>query len=116
MSTGVRGSNWVASFAGGRISVQLTFEDTDSDINTLRFEDLFTRRVEFEEAFGAPIEWEPREGLKSTRIAIYSPEQCDVSNSNKWAEWVDWLIDNSIRLRAAVATVGGVPLPNGIID
>ena len=58
----------------------------------------------------------PREGVKSTRIANYSPEQCDVGERKKWAEWVDWLIDNRIRLRAAVATIGGVPLPNGAID
>lgn len=116
MSTGFRGANWVATFTGGRLAVQLMFEDADSDLNSARFEALLGHRTELEEAFGGPIEWEPREGLKHTRIAVYSPEPCDVSDGNNWAEWVDWFIGQNINLRAAVAAAGGVPLPNGNID
>ncbi|KAA1400451.1 DUF4268 domain-containing protein [Aeromicrobium ginsengisoli] len=110
MSAGVKGANWVATFTGRRLAVQLSFEDPDSDLNSARFEALLTRRVELEEAFGASIQWEPREGLKSTRIAVYSDDECDVSDRAHWPDYVDWLIRQGIRLRSAVASVGGVPL------
>lgn len=108
MSAGISGVNWASSFSLDGLAVMLTFEGPDADLNTTRFEYLFARKKEMEDAYGARLSWEPREGLKSSRITAYAGK-CDVAETANWDAWIDWLITTGERMRAALSAVGGVP-------
>lgn len=108
MSAGAPGVNWVSTFSVRGLAVQLTFEDSNRDLNQNRFEELRERRTEFEASYGGPLEWEQRDGLKSTRVsAITLP--CNVIETENWDSWIDWLIQTGAKMRAALEAVGGVP-------
>lgn len=113
MSAGVSGVNWISSFSQSGLSVQLVFETSDRELNVARLEALATRKGEVEEAFGAPLTWETREGLKSSKVAAYT-DVADVSRVDEWDGWIDWLITTGEQMRIALAAGGGVPLPGGL--
>lgn len=115
MSAGVAGVNWSFTFSVEGLAVQLIFEDADRDLNTARFEQLLARRAAMEAAFGAPLVWEPREGLKSTRVSAYS-DPADVAQVEHWDRWIDWLVATGARMRAALNAAGGVPSRPGAAD
>jgi hypothetical protein len=108
MSAGVRDVNWLAYFVTGRVSVQIEFVDSDPRVNLARLEMLQQHGEAIETHFGAVLSWEPREGQKGTRLAFYG-ELADVLDRDKWDEWIEWYIDVLHRLRAAIASVGGIP-------
>lgn len=62
-----------------------------------------------ETAFGGPLTWEPKEGMKATKISSYT-EVADVAQQEHWDAWIDWMISTSVKMRAAVDAVGGIPL------
>lgn len=108
MTAGVASTNWIFTFQGGRIGVQLEFVHPDPEVNLLRFHELSTRREQLEGAFGGSIEWEPCEGKKLTRIAVYG-EPADIADETRWDTWIEWLITTGLALRTAVADAGGIP-------
>lgn len=108
MSAGLPSVNWVYTFNSKGLGVQLEFVATDAELNDARFRALERRRLEMEAAFGEPLSWEPMAGYKATRVATYG-ELAEVTDSERWDEWVDWLISTGARFRSALQTVGGVP-------
>ena len=113
MSAGVSGVNWVSTFSQSGLGLQLVFESHDRDLNLARLEAVAEQKAVFESAFGGPLAWESRDGLKSTRIAAYT-EVADVAQTDRWDAWIDWLIEIGVRMRKALVAVGGVPLRNGL--
>lgn len=109
MSAGAPSVNWCSTFSTQGLAVQLIFEDADRDLNTARFESLAVHKVKMESTFGGSLSWEPREGLKSTRVAVYT-DPCNVANRDRWDEWIAWLITNGQRMREALGAVGGIPI------
>lgn len=112
MSAGVSGVNWTSTFSMDGLGVQLVFEAPDGELNTTRFEELLARRAEMEEAFGEALTWEPRLGLKSTRVSAYT-DPCNVADVARWDTAIDWLLATGAKLRTALAAVGGVPHGRG---
>lgn len=113
MSAGVGGVNWISTFSQVGLGVQLVFEHQDRDLNVARFEALLAQRSAIEATYDAPLAWEARDGLKSTRLAAYA-EVADVALTDQWDAWIDWLIATGVKMRAAIASTGGVPLPGGL--
>lgn len=111
MTAGVANANWIFTFQGGRIGVQLEFVHPDPEVNLLRFRELAERREAIEATYGGAIEWEPCEGRKLTRIGVYG-EPADISDEEQWDAWIEWLIATGLSLRTAVAATGGVPTAN----
>ncbi len=113
MSAGVSGVNWISSFSQSGLSVQLVFESPDRALNVARLDALEDHKAAVEDTFGAPLSWETRDGLKSSKLAAYT-EVADVAQTDQWDSWIDWLITTGERMRAALAAGRGVPLPAGI--
>lgn len=108
MSAGVAGVNWVSTFSQTGLGVQLVFEHPDRELNVSRFEKLALNRSAIEEAFGQSLNWEAREGLKSTKVSAYA-DVADVVDVARWDEWIDWLITTGEKMRGALAAGGGIP-------
>jgi hypothetical protein len=113
MSAGISGANWIFTFSTLGLGVGLTFEDRDPILNQARFDALAQKKDPIEQTYGCPLTWEPREGLKSTRLAAYT-DVADVADQSSWDAWLDWLISTSVKMRTALQVAGGVPLPNGL--
>jgi hypothetical protein len=109
MSAGVSNVNWIFTFNSKGLGVQLEFVASDPELNMARFRAVEEHRAEVEAAFGAPLSWEPMEGYKATRVATYG-ELAEVTQTERWGEWIDWLIGTGERFRAALQAVGGIPL------
>jgi len=108
LPTGVTDALYTVYFTRRGLSSELYFEASDGDLNTARFEALSAVRDEFEDAYGAALEWQPMAGRKAARIAEYLPG-ADVAREKDWQNYLDWLVDRQHRLRQAVEMVGGVP-------
>lgn len=111
MSAGTPGVSWTFAFNSRCIAVLLEFLDRDPEVNTRRFEALYARKEEFENALGRPVAWEAKESVKSTRLVALG-EGADVSDRDSWDSWTTWLIQTGERMRAALAAVGGIPPAN----
>ncbi len=78
------------------------------------FEQLAAMKDEIEASYGAPLVWEDLPGKRACRIADYG--QGDVSNGDRFDEYVDWFFDTGTRLRAAIGAaakrLAKVPAPS----
>lgn len=108
ISAGVSGATYSTGFTRRGLLSELYFEDPDPALNSARFEHLLARRVDFERAYGGPIEWDPMEGRKASRVGEYL-SGADITAETEWHSYLAWFLDRQQRLRSAVAAVGGVP-------
>jgi len=71
------------------------------------YEYLESRRSEIEERFeGAePLEWEPMEGRRASRISVYFPDSIRVREEDKWPAAQKWAVSTLRQLRSAVDLV-----------
>jgi hypothetical protein len=70
--TGISGIGYGTTFASGeRLRVQLKIDVGDADSNTAILNALAADKEQIGEKFGAPLEWEPLEGRRACRIAVY---------------------------------------------
>jgi hypothetical protein len=78
------------------------------------FEQLAAMKDEIEASYGAPLVWEDLPGKRACRIADYG--QGDVSNGDRFDEYVDWFFDTGIRLRTAIGAaakrLAKIPAPS----
>lgn len=102
-------SNYTSSFGGAGLGLVLEFIDSDADVNTNRYDALIANKAEMEAAFGGPLAWEELDGRKSARVGVYSAG-ANIAETDRWNEYIEWLIDAGERLRAAVNAAGGVPV------
>jgi len=91
------------------LSAWIYFGSPDPALNAMRFQALQQVQDRFEAALGGSAVWDPMDGRKATRIGVESafPTVTDV---DRWPAMSDWLVDANIRLRAALAAAGGVPV------
>jgi len=98
-ASGTAGVAYDIAFAEQRkFRVGLRIRVGDRPITTLAFEHLRTRAAEFESQFGETLEWEPREGRRSARVAVYRPGSID-EPSEVQEELVHWAIDRLLRFK-----------------
>lgn len=113
-SVGLGGVVLSMAWVSGSLVAQLYFESPDADLNQARFDWLHERREEFEAVLGAAAVWDQMSGRKAARIVVTSPFD-DVDDVESWPETTTWLIDHQIRLREALAKVGGVAALRSVI-
>jgi len=90
------------SFAtGSRLRCELYIDTGSQDTTKSLFDRLVEDRTEIETAFGNPLTWERLDERRASRIADYSTGNAD--NEAEYALYIDWFIDASQRLRAALA-------------
>lgn len=107
MSAGISGVNWTAAFTRAGLSVVLEFIGPDADENTRRFEALYAHSAAFNGAFGGPLLWDALDGRKSCRVQALHEGYKDVLEQSEWEAWVDWFITTEVKMREALASVGG---------
>jgi Domain of unknown function (DUF4268) len=94
-----------SSFArGDRLRHELYINTGDGDRNDEIFEYLRDRLEQIEVAYGQPLMWEVLPEKQASRIAEYK-DGCTVADAERWDEYIDWFLDASTRLRAALAVV-----------
>jgi hypothetical protein len=113
------GQSWVNTTAGiggavismawtrAGLVIQVYFDSPDRDLNSSRFDALYARREPFEAALGQSPTWDEMEGRKAARIVITS-RFTDLADKDAWPQMIDWLIQQQIALRGALAAVGGI--------
>jgi hypothetical protein len=101
----IKGTTIDASFAsGGRLRHELYIDTLDGDQNIEllhRFED---QREALEAAYGRSLVYEELPGKRACRIADYKAG-ADVSDIDRYDEYVDWFFDAGARLRSALEAV-----------
>ncbi len=87
-----------------RLRAELYIDTGDGTENEAIFNHLFAQRETFESAYGRELEWESLPGKRASRIADYRPE-AEVSDEEHWDDYISWMIDAGVRMRAALAEV-----------
>lgn len=108
MPTGTSNVSYYCYFMGGRLGSEIDFEDPDPATNDARLRALEARKADIEAAYGGPLDWQEMKGRKATRIADYLPDSV-IDDTNRWEEYLTWLLERQRRLRRAITSVGGVP-------
>ena len=60
---------------------------------------LLEHRASIEAEFGAALEWEPLEGKKSARIALYRAGT--IEEAEEHAEYLSWCVEHLLKLKRA---------------
>ena len=103
----LQGTVYSVSFAQGRrLRIELYIDSgVGSDaFNLALFRSLQAERERMEEAGGEPLTFEEMSGRRAKRVAIYR-DDADVTESARYAEFIDWFFDALTRMRAAVAAL-----------
>jgi hypothetical protein len=93
-------------FAKSGLLSELHFEDRDPAVNEARFTAAQARKAELETAYGRALSFEPLVGNKGCRIGEYRPGA--IEQTEAWDEYIEWFMDAQVRMRKAVAAIGGV--------
>jgi Domain of unknown function (DUF4268) len=105
MKAPIKGCKFSQSFAQGhRLRHELYIDTGDADRNLEIFESLPSRKAEMEQAYGRPLTWEELPTRRACRVANYK-DGCDVTQEDRFEEYIDWFIDAGTRLRKALSTV-----------
>lgn len=98
-TSGVFGFRYALSFAqGGRIRAEIYIDTGDAETSEQAFELLKAEKAAVEAEFGEPLEWEPLEGRRACRIAIYRTGSIDESDDALF-EHRKWAIDRLLRFK-----------------
>jgi len=93
------------SFAtGSRLRHELYIDTGDADANTAALAHFRAHRAAMEAAYGQELQFEELVGKRACKIADYRAD-AEVADTDRHDEYIDWLVDAGVRLRAALATV-----------
>jgi hypothetical protein len=105
--TGSSGAVISMAWTRSELIVQIYFESPNADLNSSRFDALYSRREEFEAALGEAATWDEMDGRKAARIMLSSPFT-DLTDKDEWPQMIDWLVQKQIAVRRALTAVGGI--------
>lgn len=108
MTSGTAGATHYTSFTRQGLSSELVFEHPDPAVNMARLEALEEQESSINSTYGGVLEFQRLPNRKSTRIAEYLAD-ADVEHTDRWDEYLEWLLDRQTRLRTSLAAAGGVP-------
>ncbi|SDP11334.1 protein of unknown function [Klenkia soli] len=113
MTAGSAGLRWGVSFTNSPgVRSELYFGHSDGVENDRIYQRLARRAAEFETAFGGRLVWDPLPGKKACRVE--APQITgEVDDTERWPEFLDWMVDTQSRLRSALVSIGGV---NWLVD
>lgn len=98
------GPNYGLVFAQhGQLRVELYLDAVDPALVEDLYEQLRLRQAEIEARFGGPLSWEPLEGRRASRIAVYT--HGDVMDVDAHPGYIDWFIETAARFRRAIEAV-----------
>lgn len=100
-------AHYAMVFAKEGLRVEIYFSSNSREVNEANFARFEEQRTVFEEAFGAPLEWDRLDGKKACRISFNTPG--DLDDEQAWVEFVEWFVTNVLRLRTSVDRLGGMP-------
>ena len=60
---------------------------------------LLTQKAAIEKEIGSPLVWDPHPDNSDKTIALH--RQADIADRSKWPEYMDWLVDQTLRFRRA---------------
>lgn len=108
MTAGSAGLRWGVSYTNSPgVRSELYLGHPDGAENDRIFERLRSRAPELQEAYGGELVWDSLPGKKSCRLEV--PQLTgEVDETDRWPEFLDWMIATQERLRSAFAAVGGV--------
>jgi len=98
-SSGTSGFQYALSFAAGnKLRAEIYIDGWDQGKNTLAFEALQADRSALEHEFGESLVWEPLEGRRACRIAVYRPGSI-MDSSSSLDEYHLWAVDRLLRFK-----------------
>ena len=109
MPTGVSNVSWTVSYGQFGCRSELFFGHPDSSVNLARWSLLNDKKDALQAAFGdGALIFDELPNNKGCRIEtrLLGPK---IGDQEKWPEVRDWMIDTQERLRAAVASLAGIP-------
>lgn len=109
LPSGTSGARYVVSFRTKGMLSELFFHSEDPPINLARWQILASKRGEIERAFGQELIFDDLPHRKGCRIGIERTDAVAIEQRDAWPEFTAWFEDTQMRLRAAIAAVGGVP-------
>lgn len=109
LPSGTSGARYVVSFRTKGMLSELFFHSEDPAINHARWQILADKRADIEEAFGEPLVFDDLPHRKGCRIGVERTDGASIEKRADWPEFMEWFEDTQHRLRAAIASVGGVP-------
>ena len=97
-ASGISECRYVVTFTSdGRLRAELGIDSSKRELNKAIFDELFSRREEFDAAFGEPLEWDRLDQLRASRIAVYRPDSSIMAAPAE--ELRDWAIENLLRFK-----------------
>ncbi|MEZ8013713.1 DUF4268 domain-containing protein [Vibrio sp. FF112] len=97
--SGVRNCRFNLIFGTKEARVELYLSRQAPEENNFVFDALFNQRVDIEEKFGSPIDWQRLDSKKACRIKV--SKEFDGYNREHWPEIVEWLIHNMTKFELA---------------
>lgn len=98
-SSGTSGFQYGVSFAaGGRVRAEIYIDLGESAQNVAALEALRADKESLEQAFGESLEWEPLEGKRACRIAVYRPGTIEDS-AESLEEYHRWAVERLLRFK-----------------
>lgn len=98
--SGVRSSPYSFVISYRSASVLLNLSRSERWQNVWIYEKLFAQRAQIEQAFGAPLSWDIKEGRISVKIE-YRKEDVNYFEQSQWPAIMEFLADAMTRLEAA---------------
>ena len=97
-ASGKSGINYGANFCqGNKVRTELYIDLGDAEENEALLNYLLQSKQEIEEKFGNPLSWEPIDGKRATRIAIYKPGSIFMENELPLIK--QWHIHNLLKFK-----------------
>lgn len=94
------------AWVSGTLVAQIYFDSPNAALNSARFDALNERRAAFEAALGEQAIWDEMADRKGARVTVRSGYD-DLTDSDRWPEMIDWLIEKQVRLSVALDAAGG---------
>jgi len=106
----MRGTHYELSFAaGGRLRSAFLIDLGSPEASTAQFEVIQAQQATIERIYGSSLSWEQLPDRGAYRIADYS--EGDITRTEDYAFYIDWMIDAQERLRAALGDIVSRPEP-----
>lgn len=99
-ASGISGINYGANFCqGNKVRTELYIDYGSAEDNEACLDYLLESKQQIEEEFGTQLSWEPIDGKRAARVAIY----CDgsIDSESNLLEIKDWHISNLLKFKAA---------------
>lgn len=106
LPAGLSAASYAVVFSKDGPRVEIYFTSSNTEANKTNFDKVLAFKSGIESAFGADLLWDRLDDKKAARIS-YS-RTGELENEQDWNEYVTWFVDNIVRLRQAVDSVGGL--------